>query len=332
MGFHDNRLQEIAEINFVAHPYEKIRGNLTFLNNYRPFSSHNFDLLLLFIVYFIVFSAAAVAALVAFHQKRVLAEQLIFGAAFFGGLTTIAAKLIENSQKRLATVDLFTSEILSIGRVFISSNIVGMFVHLFDELSKPNLVLEASSNGGLDAPLQIGPFGFADAARKESYFTIFEKNSTDLGPLSADIISDVTAFYTFLKASRDATGAMSLWKEPYYVNSMQRNDVISVLYNCFLMAIHGRLALNGLIEQDQRAKYASEVFNSIEVKCYCFLITVLQRFDQRYRILYERRDYYLGVAKCYANEGKLQGADFAEKMIAAMHSASAPARCDGPPL
>jgi hypothetical protein len=292
-------LREIAEINLVSHPYESVRGDLSFFEDYRSFSSHNYDLMILFAIYFLVFLVAAVAALFSF-ASRDLAEQLVFGAAIFGGLITISAKLIESSQKRLATVDLFASEILSIGRVFVSINIVGSFIHLFEQLSKETSHPDDHSSAEVKNGPPGGPQGFADAARKESYFTIFEKNNADLGPLAADIISDVTAFYTFLKASRDATGSMSLWKESYYNGDMRRNDIISIIYNCFLMAIHGRKSLCHLIEEKNRVKYAVDVFNSIELKCYCFLLTVLEPLDPRFRLLSERRDFYMNVIKSYA--------------------------------
>jgi hypothetical protein len=134
--------------------------------------------------------------------------------------------------------------------------------------------------------------------------------------LSADIISDITAFYTFLKASRDATGSMSLWKESYYNDNMRRNDIISVIYVCFLMTIHGKESLVALVEDKHRAKFAKDVFNSIEVRCYCFLLTVLQPLDQRYRLLSERREFYLNLVKPYAREDVGYGAALAEKVIA----------------
>ena len=81
--------------------------------------------------------------------------------------------------------------------------------------------------------------GFADSARKESYFSIFEKNSTELGSLGSATVNNVTAFYTFLKASRDATGALQLWEKPYYDVPQKKEDLVAIIHLCFLVTVHG---------------------------------------------------------------------------------------------
>lgn len=292
MDFRDEQLGKIADISFVSHPYDNVRTELSFLENYRLFSPHNRDLLYLFGMYVVIGAGIAAAAIFAFAGNRLQQYQVVFGATVLGGLLTIAAKLVDSSQKRLAIVDLFASEILSLGRIFVACNIIGSFICLFDQLSTP---IPAEADASPTAASQQGPFGFADAARKENYFTVFEKNNTDLGPLAADTIADITAFYTFLKASRDSTGAMSLWNAPHYNAALRQNDVVSIIYNCFLMAGHGRHALQALIEERQRAAYATEVFDSIAVKCYLFLMYVLPATDSRHKLLSARARHFLGV-------------------------------------
>jgi hypothetical protein len=50
-------------------------------------------------------------------------------------------------------------------------------------------------------------------SRSEDYFETFSKNIDKLASLPKQIVSDVTAFFTFLKASRDAVLALDHWDE-----------------------------------------------------------------------------------------------------------------------
>ncbi|MGY3487943.1 hypothetical protein ACVW1C_005826 [Bradyrhizobium sp. USDA 4011] len=75
------------------------------------------------------------------------------------------------------------------------------------------------------------------------YFTIFKANASDLASLDPAVVNDITAFYTFLKASRDATGAMQLWTSPQHQVVDKQKDIIAIIFSCFLMSVHGQRGL-----------------------------------------------------------------------------------------
>jgi hypothetical protein len=231
-----NYLDVIASYSTVREAFEQIHAHPTsFLVRYRVFSRHNKDIWIFMIIYCIIFVGAAFLVLELGVLTSGNREQdpnadgprnwlnpttlnIVFGAAIFGGFIGVISRLIENAQKRLGTVDLFTSEILSIGQVFTSSNIVGAFVQLYDRLARAQPEQDT-----------VGPGGFADVARKESYSSVFDKNNSDLGHLSSDVVSNITAFYTFFKASRDATGAIQLWGKNI-MERTPRSRILLMLY------------------------------------------------------------------------------------------------------
>jgi hypothetical protein len=231
----------------------------------RIVSKHNLDLGILSVAYLLVVIAVIWAVLYYFTDED-KAYQLLLGSAIFGVIVGLIGRTYDTALKRLSTVDLFISEMLSIGRVFVAANIIGEFVRIYDKLGG------AERDGAAGYPPdKARPSGFADAARRENYFSIFEKNCQELGTLDPAVIDDVAAFYTFLKAARDATGAMTLWKEPHYDTGMMKSDVTNTIYLCFLMMIHGRRALDRLIESKNNKEIANRIFLGVERQCFTFL-------------------------------------------------------------
>jgi len=305
-------IDEARKLNLVHSAFEKVRDKLGPLERFRIFSSQIIDVWILIAIYSLIFLVAGLfiviytdfggtAALpsgnsppppntIAAPSSTTLS--IIFGTAVFGGYITLIAKLIETSQKRLGTIDLFVSEILSIGRVFLTTRIVPSFAGLY-----------------LDP--KVMPTGFADTSRSENYTLVFKKNSGDLGGLSSEAINNITAFYSFLKASRDATLSIRLWTNVDYTLEMKRDDILTIIYNCFLMAIHGRLALDELIgerratsktehtERNARLFYAREVFHTIELQCFLSLSSALKLDDPRRVTLNDRNDVYFPLLKTY---------------------------------
>ncbi len=170
----------------------------------RILSGYNFDLGVAAFIYAFAIGIA-LWAIVASNigdtpQGLGTALQIVFGTAVFGTFIELLRRTYDAALKRLATIDLFTSEILSIMRVFASANIIGDFIRLYDRTGAP---VGSTSDAGAGTGV-----GFADSARKEDYFTIFNNSASDLASLDSAVANDITAFYTFLKASRDATGAI----------------------------------------------------------------------------------------------------------------------------
>ncbi|MHC2435916.1 glycoside hydrolase domain-containing protein [Bradyrhizobium sp. USDA 4451] len=213
--------------------------------------------------------------------------QIIFGTAVFGTFIELIRRIYDTAIRRMATVDLFTSEMLSILRVFAAANIIGDFALLYDRLA-----VEDPGNKEQEAkPLTTTsiPKGFADVARSENYFNMFENNSAELGALDPAVIHDVTAFYTFLKASRDATGAIRLWKETGYDAPSKKEDIVAIVYLCFLMTVHGQRALNSLVNSAENRKIIDDILSGVLLQCFSFLDYTLPPDDFRRSRLDQRR-------------------------------------------
>jgi hypothetical protein len=167
--------------------------------------------------------------------------------------------------------------------VFAAGNIVGQFVRLYDKI-------------GQDPPTQGE--GLADAARGENYLSIFEASASDSGLLEPALVKDITAFYTFLKASRDATGALKLWEKPYEAE-MKQQDVITIVYLCFLLSVHGHLALKNLIWSSHNFTIAEDVLAGVLLQCFTFLHRVLPDDDFRKPRITQRRPLCVELKKKY---------------------------------
>jgi hypothetical protein len=229
--------------------------------------------------------------------------QVIFGTSVFGTFIELLRRTYDSAIKRLATIDLFTSESLSIMRVFASANIIGDFIRLYDKIDTPKKAAPSAPtpDPGKPTPESVkGPSGFADSARSEDYFTIFNNNVSDLASLDPAVVNDITAFYTFLKASRDATGAIKLWTAPDYEMSEKKDDIVAIVFLCFLMSVHGQLALDRLITSEGNRKIADDIFAGVMLQCFSFLDHVVPKEDFRRPRINQRRARCECLRKLYS--------------------------------
>lgn len=278
-------IDEAIRVNLVRHTIESLPSPKNVLDRYRVSSRQNGDLRGLFVAYMVVFVVATAVLICTWPTGTVGTGtppspggspilSVIFGSAIFGGLITIVAKLVEAGQRRLATADLFISEIVSIGRVLVAVQVIPNFSKLLRDTSMLK--------------------GFADKARSENYAGIFDKNTADLGTLTSRTIDNVTAFYSFLKGSRDATQSLNLWSQANYPDEQKKEDVIAIVFCCFFMAIHGRLALEALIEKADEARLtlAREIFHTLELQAFLLLVATLATDDPRVNSVRLRSKYY----------------------------------------
>ena len=102
------------------------------------------------------------------------------------------------ASSRLGIVDLFAYEITTICRVGTIVDVVGNYRDRFARAT------EDGSGNTHDHLLTLqaaeaqphAPYRFASG---ENYFPVFEKNSHDLRILEAGVVTNVTAFYTYMK-------------------------------------------------------------------------------------------------------------------------------------
>jgi hypothetical protein len=100
-----------------------------------------------------------------------------------------------------------------------------------------------------------------------------------------------------MKAGRDATNVVRLWTNEGYSAKQVRLDVVNIVYLCFLQMIHGRLALAELLEDEKERFRAEDIFVGIELQCFGFLCSVLERADYRYAAISARTETYSSLAK-----------------------------------
>jgi hypothetical protein len=245
-------------------------------------SRHNRDIMLLFFIYLIVLVGFAILAYVALQWlggKQNDITNILFGSVIGGTFFGLLTRMWDLLAKRQSTINLFVSEMLSLGRVFFAGNIIGSFALLYH------------SPGTLA--------GFADSARKENYFGTFERNSPELANLEPTVVNDVVAFYSFLKASRDATGALQLWEKPGHTLVMKQHDVVVIVYLCFLMFLHGRRALEALVEKTENRDVCQNIYIGLELQCLSFLLLVVDQTDYRYSRIAQRLPGHRELATRY---------------------------------
>jgi hypothetical protein len=213
----------------------------------------------------------------------------------FGAFLELIRRIYDTAVKRLAASDLFTSEMFNILRVFAAANIIGQFVRLYD-------AVDTKAPSSEDVAPASSASALAQPAGSENYFEFFQKNSADLSLLDPAAINDITAFYTFLKGARDATGAFRLWNEPRRTTAIEKDDVVSVVYLCFLMTVHGKLALECIIGSKKNRKSVDDIVAGVLLQCFAFLDHVVAQDDFRRPRIEERRASCADLKQKYAYE------------------------------
>lgn len=187
----------------------------------RRFALNRWDLALGVIALVVVTAFAAWVALPIRSSNPTVATAILGGwitivVAGVGGAVTI-------TTKRRNLISLFSSEIKAIhyGLSTIKMFEFWMKVHTYPE--------------------QAG-FGFADVPREEDYFATYHSVIDNIGDLHPNIAESVVRFYTYLKMSRDAAGALHAWKtqtDP----SIRKMDVEYVVRLLALATLWGFAAL-----------------------------------------------------------------------------------------
>jgi hypothetical protein len=155
--------------------------------------------------------------------------------------------LYDLGNRRIGMVDAITSDILSIGRVFLSADIINSFVRL-------------AQAGYQKLPI-------SGTEETEDYFDLYRSYLTDIGTLDSESVRHVTACYTFLKASRDFAIPLKQWKgsgDPMKKDeetTILNRIVVHVIYQCLLFAANAQSALLNLRDDDDEGRQASAVFS-----------------------------------------------------------------------
>lgn len=143
------------------------------------------------------------------------AARITATAVLLGAWTGFAIRISTQVNERLGTVDLFLYQIVATCRVMVAVDMIRGFEILYDNTKLT---------------------GFANVARKEDYFSHFDSMGQAIGDLNRADVARTTEFFTYLKASRDATGSFSGWSiesgedNPDYLPQARQEDVLHVVY------------------------------------------------------------------------------------------------------
>jgi hypothetical protein len=213
------------------------------------------------------------------------------GLTYIGSALPVFAAIIAwaylSASARLGIVDLFACEIATLCRVGTLFDIGQRYVGMIKEKpAEPDKNAGTHKIAGTDGT--AGTERTAGAERtaaidsKENYFPVFSSNSGDLKLLEVLVVTNITAFYTYMKAARDlqrwlaelATAPKSGTENADSARTSQavwNNTVTDLIFVLFLGYERARKAVNDLIEFQPVQDENKIVILITELKCYVFL-------------------------------------------------------------
>jgi hypothetical protein len=175
-----------------------------------------------------------------------------------------------SASTRLGVVDLFACEIITICRVGLAFDMGKIYVEQYKQ-GPP------SKQSGATVKF----------VSEEEYFPVFANNSKDLQLLESSVVNNITAFYTYMKAVRDAlrrlqqTEMEKISQISPDLDYSWHTNTFNVIYLLFLAHESGRKAIHELVEYEPTATEQKMVMLITELKCYSFLLKYFEdKHDQ----------------------------------------------------
>jgi hypothetical protein len=226
----------------------------------------------------------------------------------------------QSACTRLGVVDLFASEITTLCRVGTIFDLGRGYIDQYN--SKKGIV----PDGAEHRPVQ------SSFVSQEEYFPVFNNATRDLQGLEATVVNNITGFYTYMKATRDALRRMAITAPPATsadptsatpatadteaspanvdLNVSTLADkaeqdpwhaaLCSVIYLLFLAYESGRLAVNDLVEFEPAAADRKVTILLTELQVYAFLLKRFKDNDVRQlRLKLRERQYVHDVPTLY---------------------------------
>jgi len=157
---------------------------------------------------------------------------------------------------RLGVVDLFACEIDTLCRVVTVTGLVDRLVAGF----KADVPQPTPPQG--DDKNERTPF-----SSQENYFPILDSNARDLQSLEADVVTNITAFYTYMKTVRDTFRKLADTNG----GDRRREELKNLLYMLYLALESGRKAMDDLVEFEPTHTERTMVILLSELAAYEFL-------------------------------------------------------------
>jgi len=211
----------------------------------------------------------------------VLGNLLAVAIPIIGSFLSFAAVILawcyQSGNARLGIVDLFACEITTLCRV---CTIVKLTQNCIDSFDEPNAGVRER---------------FSRFDSSEGYTPVFDGNAKDLQVLDVGVVTNITAFYTYWNAMRDAFRhlASTAAGKPSEIDSVEwRNAMCNVIYMQFLAFESARKAVNDLVEfEPSHAENTITILLS-ELPAFKFLLDRFKGEDVRRKRLALRRDEY----------------------------------------
>ena len=253
-------------------------------------SRHVADLRLIFSVTVLLMIVASVIALAFCFQSEMMAHwrdirashsswawvRLAFAAVadtgvFIGAVGAVGCGLLawtyQTGSARLGVVDLFACEIATLCRVAAVTDMVPRYIRVFGTRQK------VAIPRGIEGDLPDCDHFMS----QESYFPVFDASVRDLQQLESDVVTNVTAFYTYMKVVRDGLRQLTEIRHRSSPLGKSAADdewhraLCNVIYMQFLGFESARKAIRDLIEfEPTRAENVCTILLS-ELVAYGFL-------------------------------------------------------------
>jgi hypothetical protein len=205
-----------------------------------------------------------------------------------GGL--IVGWAYRSASARLGVVDLFACEISTLCRVGTIFDVGKIYIDQYNKPPKPH-------DGKAQSPAPADQY-----VAEEHYFPVFDNNARDLQLLEALVVKNITEFYTYMKAIRDAqrklalippdTGGGATASGAKADATPWQAGLADVIYLLFLGYESARKAGEDLIEFQPMAAETTITILLTELCCYAFLLGYFAPDDVRHARLKLREGYY----------------------------------------
>jgi hypothetical protein len=220
-------------------------------------------------------------------------------SAVLAGLGGIIAWCYQTGSARLGIVDLVACEITTLCRICTINRTVDSCIEAFELDMGEGPALEQSAINE-----RRSRFAYFDSS--ERYAPVFDSNAKELRSLGVRALTNVTAFYTYWKATRDAfrklahASAAAPGSHISAENNPWHRAMRDIIYMQFLACESGRRAIRDLIEFEPNS--AENTINVLlsELPAYGFLVKYFREDDvRRARIVLRRSRYQEIVPDVY---------------------------------
>lgn len=225
-------------------------------------------------------------------------EIIVSIGAVFAGIGGIIAWCYQTGSGRLGIVDLFACEITTLCRICTITGLADTCIGAF----------ELDTSG--DQPPDDGKIkrmreAFSHFDSSETYTPVFDANAKDLQPLSVKVVTNITAYYTFWKATQDAFRKLAHTDPPVLTSVDPANDksnpwhqaMLNVVYMQFLAYESARKSVRGLIEFEPNKAENTTMILLSELRAYGFLLKYFSEEDVRHKRLILRQSRYKDVVE-----------------------------------